>query len=454
VGSSLGQYLLERLLGQGGMGAVYAARHRDLGRTVALKVLHQEDEQSEQGRQRFLREGQAASRIRHRNVVDLYDAGADAGRAFLVMELLSGEDLRRLLQREKILSVERACDLLVPVAAGLAAAHELGIVHRDLKPDNIFLSSERTNVTPKLLDFGISKVNELDATGFLTSTGALLGTPIYMSPEQAQSKKNVDARCDQYSLGVILYECVTGRRPVEEAALYRLMQRIVDGDYPAPRQLNPSLPSAFEQVLQRAMARDPEQRFPDIRALGEALLPFAGDRVRADYGQEFVHGGAALAPLPVAPVLRHQEPGGTTLRESVQLREGSRQAPRGRRAMLVGLGALASGLTAVVAWQALTTARPEPSSSPSASATSTEAQPLQPPPPVSEAVPLPQERVAHPGDAGAARAVEAAPPLTPATFPVGAAPARASRAPRPSSAAAARSTKRRAPKIDPFADQK
>src|SRR5262245_55721270 len=169
VGQSLGAYVLERLLGQGGMGSVYAARHRDIGKLVALKVLHPDDDASESARLRFQREGQAAARIRHRNVVDLYDAGNDGGRAFLVMELLEGEDLRKLLEREAPLPVERACDLLVPVAAGLLAAHEIGVVHRDLKPDNVFLASSRSMLTPKLLDFGVSKLEAAQASGFSTS---------------------------------------------------------------------------------------------------------------------------------------------------------------------------------------------------------------------------------------------------------------------------------------------
>ena len=235
AGTVLGRYRLERLLGEGGMGAVYAARHQDLGKPAAVKVLHERYDQSAQTRVRFLREGQAASRIRHPNVVDVYDVGSDGGRAYLVMELLEGEDLRSLIEREAPLSAQRTADLLVPVISALAAAHDLGVVHRDLKPDNIFLSRERTTVTPKVLDFGISKVADEEKALPLTGTGTVLGTSYYMSPEQAQASKNIDLRSDQYSLGVILYECATGKRPLEETSIYALIQRIVRGDFAAPR---------------------------------------------------------------------------------------------------------------------------------------------------------------------------------------------------------------------------
>jgi serine/threonine-protein kinase len=267
------------------------------------------------------------------------------------MELLEGEDLRSLITREGPLSVQRTADLMIPVVSAVAAAHELGVVHRDLKPDNIFLSTERSSITPKVLDFGISKVADPEKAASLTGTGTLLGTPYYMSPEQAQTEKNIDARSDQYSLGVIMYECVTGRRPIEEPALYQLIQRIVHGDFPAPRQLNPNITAPFEQLILQAMARDPGSRFPTTRALGRALLGFASERVRANYADEF-----AVDALPQKPGSISTPPEviaglGTTLRESVHERDSSGRPapPRRSKSLLVGGAVVVVGIGLAIA---------------------------------------------------------------------------------------------------------
>lgn len=351
-GVMLGRYLLERWLGEGGMGVVYAARHQDLGKPAAVKVLHERYDQSEEVRGRFLREGQAASRVRHPNIVDVYDVGTDQGRAYLVMELLEGESLGGLLTRERPLSLQRIADLLVPVASALAAAHELGIVHRDLKPDNIFLSSERSSITPKVLDFGISKLSGTDeAAAPLTGTGTLLGTPQYMSPEQAQTDKSIDGRSDQYSFGVILYECATGRVPIQ-GALYQLLPRIVQGDFPAPRQFNASITAAFEQLILRAMARDPAERFANMRALGRALLGFASERVRAYHEEELARDALPALPLPHPPGPRHVSELKTTLGESIHERDGVHRATASRGATLRRAGAaLGAVLVLGAVWQ-------------------------------------------------------------------------------------------------------
>jgi predicted Ser/Thr protein kinase len=390
VGLVIGRYLLERQLGEGGMGVVYAARHQDLGKAAAVKVLHERRDQLEQARLRFLREGQAASRIRHPNIVDVYDVGNEAGRDYLVMELLQGESLGSLLERERPLAPQRIADLLVPVVSALAAAHEVGIVHRDVKPDNIFLSSERNLIVPKVLDFGISKLSHPENAASLTGTGTLLGTPHYMSPEQAQTDKNIDARSDQYSIGVILYQCATGRVPIEGRSLYDLIPRIVQGDFTAPRQLNPSLPAAFERLILRAMARNPNDRLSSTRALGHALLPFASERVRANHAEELTD---EARPSPLLPVESQAVSElGTTLADVVQEREG-RQERTPRRAVTLRWagGVVVLGGALIAAWQLS-----KPGRAPSAavavasaplapSATAVEAPPASTPSPMPEA---------------------------------------------------------------------
>jgi serine/threonine protein kinase/Tol biopolymer transport system component len=300
AGAVLGRYALVRLLGAGGMGAVYEARHRDLGRRVAIKTLHAGHLAEPGARQRFLREGQAAARIRHANVADVYDVVIDDELPYLVMELLEGESMAALLKRAGALPAQHAADLMVPVVAAVAAAHDHGVLHRDIKPHNIFLCSERAGVRPKVLDFGISKLSEPAPGSAPVSTGLVLGTPQYMSPEQVQGLKAIDARADQYSLGVVLYECVTGRRPFEDITPYALLQRTVQGDFPPPRRWVPALPAAFEQLILRAMARRPDERFPSTRALGMALLEHASARVRDEYEGE-LSAPSRTAVTPTAP---------------------------------------------------------------------------------------------------------------------------------------------------------
>jgi serine/threonine-protein kinase len=348
IGTVLGKHVLLRLLGEGGMGAVYEAKHQDLGRRAAVKVLFERYARSSDQRLRFLREGQAASLVRHPNVVDVYDVGVDNEYPYLVMEYLEGEDLSAVIARERCLTVQRTADLLLPVVAAVSAAHQLGVVHRDLKPENIFLASTHGGIHPKVLDFGISKLVDVDNIESLTETGAFLGTPQYMSPEQAQGAKHIDHRSDQYSLGVILYQCVTGRRPVEEQSLYALIQRIIRAEFPPPSQLNPELPPELEAVILRAMAFDRNDRFPNTRALGQALLEFASARVSAPYANEL--SAEALAPTIAEQAAPSTEPPrlGTTLGESVSQRDLPRQ-PRPTRRWLAGAAIGAVALAALLA---------------------------------------------------------------------------------------------------------
>jgi serine/threonine-protein kinase len=299
----VGRYRLIRPLGTGGMGTVFEAEHVDLGKRVAVKMLHPPLAADADVRARFLREGQAAARIRHPNVVDVYDVGIDAEQPYLVMELLDGESLGAAYAREAPLPAERLADLVVPVVAGLTAAHALGVVHRDLKPQNVFLANAPGGIIPKVVDFGISKLVDAETAQSLTGTSALLGTPYYMSPEQATNAKAIHASSDQYSLGVILYEGVTGRRPYQADTLYALLNAIVRGVYPPVSSLVRGVPRELEQCVARAMAKDPQDRFPNVRELGLELMRFASPRTRVLYTSELsspIAGQPAPLRLPAA----------------------------------------------------------------------------------------------------------------------------------------------------------
>jgi eukaryotic-like serine/threonine-protein kinase len=300
-GSTLGRYEVGRLLGRGGMGAVYEAVHRDLKKRVAIKVLSA-TLASEDAKQRFLREGEAASRISHPNVVDVTDVGVEGALSYLVMEFLEGEDLSNRLAREGSLSPRDAADILLPVCAGLAVAHDEGVVHRDLKPENIFLVRQRQGgVEPKVLDFGISKLTGRNAMA-MTGTIATFGTPYYMPPEQVRGARQADQRSDVYALGVVLYECVTGRRPFEADNIYSMLHAIGGGEYPSPRTVRPELPLELEATIVRAMRLDPADRFPSVRHLAVALLPFASDKSRVVWSETFgVTDNPLVATVPPVP---------------------------------------------------------------------------------------------------------------------------------------------------------
>ncbi len=279
-----GRYRIVRQIGRGGMGAVYEAVHSDLEKRVALKVLLPSTAPQNDLIARFEREGRAAAKIRHPNVVDVSDVGVEAGMPFLVMEFLEGEDLAHLLQREGALPVERVAEIMLPVLGAVAAAHAQGVVHRDLKPENIFLARLGDgSVVPKVLDFGISKIADVEGGTALTGSGMMLGTAHYMSPEQAQSTKSVDARSDQFTLGVILYECATGRKAFNGETLFTILRAIVEVNYMRPRLIRADLPERFEAMLMRAMSGAPGARFPSVAALADELRAFAPVGARASW---------------------------------------------------------------------------------------------------------------------------------------------------------------------------
>jgi len=265
--------LLIRVLGEGGMARVYEATDRDLGRRVAIKTLHEHRALSPDVRLRFLREGQTASKIRHPHVVDIYDVGR-GNQPYLVMEYLEGEDLANCLLRQKLLSVELTADLLLPVVAAVAAAHDLGVIHRDLKPDNIFLSVEHGSIKPKVLDFGISKIAAAGAEAAMTKTSAVMGSPLYMSPEQMTASRQVDARTDIWAMGVVLYELLTARVPFSAETLPEICGLILTATPQAIRDFSPAVPDGLQTVVRRCLEKDRERRFANVSELSRALSPF------------------------------------------------------------------------------------------------------------------------------------------------------------------------------------
>ncbi|HEY4160260.1 MAG TPA: serine/threonine-protein kinase [Polyangiaceae bacterium] len=266
-----GSYEVMRVIGEGGMGRVYEARHTRLhAKHFAVKVLHHELARQPEVVTRFQREAEAASALIHPNVVDVYDVNTSPdGRPYIVAELLQGEELGNHLDRIGKLEVADAVRIVRQVCRGLAAAHASGIVHRDVKPENVFLAGPEGIV--KMLDFGISKLAE--SPDGLTKAGTVMGTPDYMAPEQARGDR-VDARADIYAVGAILYRALTGRKPFEGLDPMATLTAVLTQEPPRPTALEQSIPLALELVLQRAMAKSLKERFQTMEALEQELPPF------------------------------------------------------------------------------------------------------------------------------------------------------------------------------------
>jgi tRNA A-37 threonylcarbamoyl transferase component Bud32 len=282
-----GRYRIEQGLGSGGMGVVFAATHVATGRKVALKWLisrglYRTQSERDAAVQRFLREAQAAGRIKHPNVVDVYDAGTDPGAPYLVMEKLEGETLRARIERGTI-GWDEALEVLVPAMHGVMAAHAQGVVHRDLKPDNIFLAQSAGGaIVPKVLDFGVSRLHVPDsAEPSLTRTGTLIGTPAYMPLEQLRGEGNVDARTDVYALGVMLYEMLAGRRPYVARNAADFAALIASEPPSALGAHRPELRGAREAAVMKALARAPADRQASVQELIDQLGRAAVSRPRS-----------------------------------------------------------------------------------------------------------------------------------------------------------------------------
>jgi serine/threonine-protein kinase len=352
-----GKYLIDRVLGVGGMGAVFAAADQVTGERVAIKCLLPIFADNPDVRTRFLREGSATMRLQSEHIAQVSGTGTlDDGVPFIVMEHLDGRDLRTVVRGSGPLEVSTAAAYVGQVCEALAEAHALGIIHRDLKPANLFLTRRASGAALiKVLDFGIAKYTSASLLGDqaeMTKTQAVLGSRAYMSPEQMLRPKDVDARADIWSLGVILYFFVTGKNPFTSDTTEGMIMRIVSGAAEPLQATLPDVPAAFEAIVMRCLSKRREDRFSNVTELLRALAPFARhvpDRSTMELGDEPGHPRGLPPPEPSGPTMRGYsvpEPSQPGLSQAGLSRSsGSRssvsRAPRGSIAALVGsIGAL------------------------------------------------------------------------------------------------------------------
>jgi eukaryotic-like serine/threonine-protein kinase len=385
IGEQFGNYRSLALLGEGGMGAVYLAEHPGIGRRVAVKVLHKNYTRDEHLLARFLNEARAANAIRHPNIIEILDSGMLAdGTPFLVMELLEGESLGTRLRQNGALSIAAAVDFAYQTASALGAAHAKGIVHRDLKPDNLFVvpdphDSHRERV--KVLDFGIAKLQQGSvADSVKTRTGTLMGTPIYMSPEQCRGTRAVDHRSDIYSLGVIFYEMLVGQPPFVSEGFGDLVNMHLNVPPASARSKRAEIPLAVDALVLKMLAKNPEDRYLEMTEVQGAL--------KASGGSQFTVRGSSpdLSKTHAKPSVTQTSPmGDTTFStgsgeriETEMVRGGG--GGRGKKVMM-GVVAAAAVAGGFFWWQSS-----ESSKAPSKVAvTPAPLKPVTPPPPVAPA---------------------------------------------------------------------
>ncbi len=289
----LDRYELQELVGSGGMSSVYRAHDRLLDRMVALKVLHEHYRGDPEYVERFRREARSVAVLSHPNIVTVIDRGEEGDAQFIVFEYVDGENLKRLIAREQPLPVARALSLALQIARGLSFAHRNGLVHRDVKPQNILLNGDGQ---AKVTDFGIARA--IDLPRGMTQTGTVLGTSDYIAPEQAQGQR-VDEQTDVYSLGVVLYELLTGEVPFPGENFVAIAMRHINDPPPSVRAVRPDVPPRVDAAVQRAMAKRPEDRFPTMADFGRELEACAGDTEE---------GTQVIAPPPRAVHRRRTSP--------------------------------------------------------------------------------------------------------------------------------------------------
>jgi eukaryotic-like serine/threonine-protein kinase len=471
----LGKYRVERVLGAGSMGKVVAAIHLQLRERVAIKLLRPEAARFDDAHGRFLREARAVVRIKSEHVARVTDIGVtESGIPVMVMEYLEGSDLSALLQEQGPLSVTVAVDYLLQACEAIAEAHMLGIIHRDLKPANLFMT-RRADGSPciKVLDFGISKVALADPTASdvaMAQTSALMGTPFYMSPEQLESTAGVDARTDIWSLGVTLYELLTGTWPFSAPTLPQLCTKILTAQAPPVRRVRPDVPPELESAIARCLARDLGLRFANVAEFASAITPFGSPRAQlsAERVSLIISSGERSGSHPVLPAVEERsaetwQSGAITLPFALQKQttpiaggsvadggtisgeawggtlqekeEGTEEGTRSRTALRVvilgGIGLLGLAMLGLILWRRHTSTQ-ESLATPSSAVVSSHAGPAEPP-----AVPMGALSSA------ASAAVGTTGPIRPGTLSKGGTPA------RPGQLGTARATASSAPSPPP-----
>lgn len=301
------KYTLTRVLGRGGMGVVFEAIHLWTGRVVAIKVLLPGLADDPNVAARFLNEARAATKLKHHHVVDVLDMGRDTdGTVYLVLEWLDGEPLSALLAREGKLSIRTTLQILLPMIDALESAHRQGVLHRDVKPANIFLRRTAEGPTePVLLDFGIAKLH--DAEALTTQSGVVLGTPYYMAPEQALGVRSLGPAVDIWAVGVLLFECLSGRLPFTETSAAAYFAHLVHDDAPRLDSVMKGAPSALVEIVRRCLRREPDKRYASMQEVMTALCKLA---TRYDLDLAFRPTLREPAPEPVtAPARRFRSNG-------------------------------------------------------------------------------------------------------------------------------------------------
>jgi serine/threonine protein kinase len=398
VGQTIGNYTITAKLGEGGMGVVYLAEHPVIGRKVAMKAIHPELSRNPEVVSRFVTEAKSVNQIGNEHIVDIHDFGTTAeGDFYFIMEFLQGEALADCLRRESVIEPARVLAIASQVADALAASHAHGIIHRDLKPENIFLIQKGSSKDfVKVLDFGLAKLTlGDDKVSHKTRTGSVMGTPYYMSPEQCEGKPNIDHRADVYSLGVIMFEMMTGKVPFGGEGYGEIIVKHITQPVPSPRAINSRLSAAHEAILLRALAKNRDERFRSMEEFAAALNDPEHYAMHASIvpSQGPMHGYEATPSPVMIPGMEGQGMGGikagpmpSTFREAALAVEPlDEQLPKSRTGLWAGLlfGALVAGSVAAFL---VVRATSTPTKAPAPVAEAVVAKPT-PPPPVAAAQP-------------------------------------------------------------------